>query len=80
MKSKVIYVDPFFGDITIFDIIKYLEDEISKEQEIRQELATFLSSYHVDTDSINSILRTYYSYDILRYIVYILDQIALNIE
>ena len=73
---KILFKDPLFGDITLYDIINYLEYEIEREKERREELKSILQEWNIDKATINYINELYHT----SYYLYFLRYCFENME
>ena len=67
---KTLFVDPILGEISIHDIINYLEFEIEREEERQQELTSMLQEWQIDSETINYINEYYHSSYYLNFLLY----------
>ena len=67
---KTLFVDPILGEISIHDIINYLEFEIEREEERQQELTLMLQEWQIDSETINYINEYYHSSYYLNFLLY----------
>ena len=67
---KILFNDSILGEITIYDIINYLEYEIEREKERQQELTSMLEEWQIDNETIDYINKYYHSSYYLNFLLY----------
>ena len=67
---KILFNDSILGEITIYDIINYLEYEIEREKERQQELTSMLQEWNIDNETIDYINKYYHSSYYLNFLLY----------
>ncbi len=75
---KTLFVDPILGEISIHDIINYLEFEIEREEERQQELTLMLQEWQIDSETINYINEYYHSSYYLNFLLYCFENMVEN--
>ena len=73
---KTLFVDPILGEISIHDIINYLEFEIEREEERQQELTSMLQEWQIDNETINYIKEYYHSSYYLNFLLYCFENMV----
>ncbi len=73
---KTLFVDPILGEISIHDIINYLEFEIEREEERQQELTSMLQEWQIDSETINYINEYYHSSYYLNFLLYCFENMV----
>ena len=67
---KILFKDSILGEITIYDIINYLEYEIEREKERQQQLTSMLQEWKIDNETIDYIIKYYHSSYYLNFLLY----------
>ena len=67
---KILFNDSILGEITIYDIINYLEYEIEREKERQQQLTSMLQEWKIDNETIDYIIKYYHSSYYLNFLLY----------
>ena len=75
---KTLFVDPILGEISIYDIINYLEFEIEREKERQQELTSMLEEWQIDNETIDYINKYYHSSYYLNFLLYCFENMVEN--
>lgn len=73
---KILFKDSILGEITIYDIINYLEYEIEREKERQQELTSMLQEWQIDSETINYINDYYHSSYYLNFLLYCFENMV----
>ena len=73
---KTLFVDPILGEISIYDIINYLEFEIEREKERQQELTSMLEEWQIDNETIDYINKYYHSSYYLNFLLYCFENMV----
>ena len=73
---KTLFVDPILGEISVYDIINYLEFEIEREEERQQELTSMLQEWQIDSETINYINEYYHSSYYLNFLLYCFENMV----
>ncbi len=73
---KTLFVDPILGEISIYDIINYLEYEIEREKERQQELTSMLEEWQIDNETIDYINKYYHSSYYLNFLLYCFENMV----
>ena len=74
--SKILFKDSILGEITIYDIINYLEYEIEREKERQQELTSMLQEWNIDNETIDYINKYYHSSYYLNFLLYCFENMV----
>ena len=74
--DKILFKDSILGEITIYDIINYLEFEIEREEERQQELTSMLQEWQIDSETINYINEYYHSSYYLNFLLYCFENMV----
>lgn len=73
---KILFKDSILGEITIYDIINYLEYEIEREKERQQELTSMLEEWQIDNETIDYINKYYHSSYYLNFLLYCFENMV----
>ena len=74
--NKILFKDSILGEITIYDIINYLEYEIEREKERQQELTSMLQEWNIDNETIDYINKYYHSSYYLNFLLYCFENMV----
>ena len=74
--DKILFKDSILGEITIYDIINYLEYEIEREKERQQELTSMLQEWNIDNETIDYINKYYHSSYYLNFLLYCFENMV----
>ena len=74
--NKILFKDSILGEITIYDIINYLEYEIEREKERQQELTSMLEEWQIDNETIDYINKYYHSSYYLNFLLYCFENMV----
>ena len=74
--DKILFKDSILGEITIYDIINYLEYEIEREKERQQELTSMLEEWQIDNETIDYINKYYHSSYYLNFLLYCFENMV----
>ena len=75
---KILFNDSILGEITIYDIINYLEYEIEREKERQEELTSMLQEWNIDNETIDYINKYYHSSYYLNFLLYCFENMVEN--
>ena len=75
---KILFNDSILGEITIYDIINYLEYEIEREKERQQQLTSMLQEWKIDNETIDYIIKYYHSSYYLNFLLYCFENMVEN--
>lgn len=73
---KILFKDSILGEITVYDIINYLEYEIEREKERQQELTSMLKEWQIDNETIDYINKYYHSSYYLNFLLYCFENMV----
>ena len=73
---KILFKDSILGEITIYDIINYLEYEIEREKERQQQLTSMLQEWKIDNETIDYIIKYYHSSYYLNFLLYCFENMV----
>ena len=73
---KILFKDSILGEITIYDIINYLEYEIEREKERQEELTSMLQEWNIDNETIDYINKYYHSSYYLNFLLYCFENMV----
>ena len=74
--DKILFKDSILGEITIYDIINYLEYEIEREKERQEELTSMLQEWNIDNETIDYINKYYHSSYYLNFLLYCFENMV----
>ena len=74
--NKILFKDSILGEITIYDIINYLEYEIEREKERQEELTSMLQEWNIDNETIDYINKYYHSSYYLNFLLYCFENMV----
>ena len=74
--DKILFKDSILGEITIYDIINYLDYEIEREKERQQELTSMLQEWNIDNETIDYINKYYHSSYYLNFLLYCFENMV----
>ena len=73
---KILFKDSILGEITVYDIINYLEYEIEREKERQQQLTSMLQEWKIDNETIDYINKYYHSSYYLNFLLYCFENMV----